>query len=295
MTTELTAEFGPVAMTDAPFSQVCALEPAPPRTQDTGRYLGFIDDIWTIGGKVHGGTMVAGSAAAATNWLRASDPALVGMAPVAASSDFLGAPNSGEVEYEVRVRKIGRQICLADTDLVQDGRVLVRTALTFSRLDDANPIYTPEHSEMPTQPPADAVGYAPGSQMGDIVQVGRGADIQLDREWARFLTGAKGEPRLRMWIRPRPGDEQDPDVAMYFAMMSTDMSPPVPMNLGHFGWAPTVQMTTYLRRRPAPGWLRIIATTHEVGERMFDEDQLVLDSTGAVVAQSRQLALVPQR
>lgn len=52
-------------------------------------------------------------------------------------------------------------------------------------------------------------------------------------------------------------------------------------------------MTTYLRRRPAPGWLRIIATTHEVGGRMFDEDQLVIDSTGAVVAQSRQLALMP--
>ncbi|MEU6185980.1 thioesterase family protein [Nocardia sp. NPDC047038] len=295
MTTELTAEFGPAATTDAPFSQVCALEPAPPRTPDTGRYLGFIDDIWTIGPKVHGGTMVAGSAAAATNWLRAADPALVGMAPVAASSDFLGAPNPGEVEYEVRLRKIGRQICLADADLVQNGRVLVRTALTFSRLDDANPIYAPEHSDMPTEPPADAIGYEPGSQMGDIVHVGRGADIYLDRDWARFLAGAKGEPRLRLWIRPRPGDEQDPDVAMYFAMMSADMSPPVPMNLGHFGWAPTVQMTTYLRRRPAPGWLRIVATAHEVGERMFDEDQLVLDSTGAVVAQSRQLALVPQR
>lgn len=295
MTTELTADFGPAATTDAPFSRVCALEPAPPTTPDTGRYLGFIDDTWTIGPKVHGGTMVAGSAAAATNWLRASDPALVGMAPVAASSDFLGAPNPGDVEYVVRVRKIGRQICLADTDLVQDGRVLVRTALTFSRLDDANPVYAPEHSDMPTEPPADAIGYEPGSQMGDIVHVGRGADIHLDREWARFLAGGKGEPRLRMWIRPRPADEQDPDVAMYFAMMSADMSPPVPMNLGHFGWAPTVQMTTYLRRRPAPGWLRIIATTHEVGERMFDEDQLVLDSTGAVVAQSRQLALVPQR
>ncbi len=28
---------------------------------------------------------------------------------------------------------------------------------------------------------------------------------------------------------------------------------------------------------------------------MFDEDQLVIDSTGAVVAQSRQLALMPAR
>ncbi|WP_083887815.1 thioesterase family protein [Nocardia asiatica] len=294
MTTELT-DLGRAATTDAPFSQVCALTEARPSTEGTGRYLGVIDDIWTIGPKVHGGTMVAASAAAATNRLRAADPSLVGMAPVAASSDFLGAPNPGEVEYEVRVRKIGRQICLADTDLVQDGRVLVRTALTFSRLDDTDSIYAPQHSDMPAEPPADAIGYEPGSAMGDIVHVGRGAEIYLDREWARFLDGATGQPQLRLWMRPRPGDEQDPDVAMYFAMMSADMSPPVPMNLGHFGWAPTVQMTTYLRRRPAPGWLRVIATTHEVGRRMFDEDQLVLDSTGAVVAQSRQLALVPQR
>jgi hypothetical protein len=148
---------------------------------------------------------------------------------------------------------------------------------------------------MPAAPPADTVGYEDGSPMGSIVHVGQGAELYIDKEWARFLAGEKGEPRLRLWMRPRPADQQDPDVAMYFAMMSADMSPPVPMNLGHFGWAPTVQMTTYLRRRPVPGWLRIIATTHQVGARMFDEDQLILDSTGAVVAQSRQLALIPQR
>ncbi|MFI7004705.1 hypothetical protein [Nocardia sp. NPDC050175] len=94
-------------------------------------------------------------------------------------------------------------------------------------------------------------------------------------------------------MRPRPADEQDPEVAAYFAMMAGDMSPPVSMNLGRFGWAPTVQLTTHLHRRPAPGWLRVIATTPEVGERMFVQDQLVLDTTGAVIAQTRQLALNP--
>jgi hypothetical protein len=227
--------------------------------------------------------------------LRASDSTLTAMAPIAASSDFLGAPVPGEVEYEVRIRKVGRQICLADTTLIQDGRSLVRTAFTFGHLDDADPLYAPQHGDMPAEPPADAVGYESGSAMGSIVNVGKGAELYIDRAWARFLDGEQAEPRLRLWMRPRAGDQRDPDVSMYFAMMSADMSPPVPMNLGHFGWAPTVQMTTYLRRRPAPGWLRIIATTHEVGGRMFDEDQLILDSTGAVVAQSRQLALIPQR
>ncbi|WP_084654188.1 thioesterase family protein [Nocardia altamirensis] len=292
MTTELGLK--QASATDAPFSRVLALTELLSTSPDTGRYLGIIDRVWTIGKKVHGGTMVAATAAAGLKWLRTTDPALAGMAPIAASSDFLGAPDPGEVEYQVHIRKVGRQICLADVNLVQNDRTLVRTALTFGHLDDTAPRYAREYDDMPVAPPADAVGYEPGSPMGKIVHVGEAADLYIDREWARFLDSEQGEPRLRLWIRPRAADAQDPEVAMHFAMMSADMSPPVPANLGLFGWSPTVQMTTYLRRKPAPGWLRVIATTHEIGGRMFDEDHLVLDATGAVVAQSRQLALIPQ-
>ncbi|WP_024801961.1 acyl-CoA thioesterase domain-containing protein [Nocardia sp. BMG51109] len=296
--TELTttdAERPGADVDDAPFSRACGVTELPSDLPDVGRYRGFIEATWTIGKKPHGGTLVAGSAAAATARLRAADPGRTDMFAIAASSDFLGAPEPGEVEYQVRIRKIGRQICLADTDLVQGGRTRVHTAFTFGRLDDAAPVYARDsYTDMPVEPPGDAIGYEPGSPMGRIVNVAQGASVAMDRAWAHFLDGEQGEPRLRLWIRPRAGDERDPDVAAYFAMMAGDMSPPVPMNLGHFGWAPTVQMSTYLRRRPAPGWLRVIATTHEVGERMFDEDQLVLDATGAVVAQSRQLALIPQ-
>ncbi|MGV9679532.1 thioesterase family protein [Nocardia sp. NPDC003482] len=283
------------ARDDAPFARVCDLRDAG-GAGDVGRYRGTIDPIWTIGPKVHGGTMVASSAAAATRWLRARHPEAGDMFAISASTDFLGAPAPGEVDYEVRIRKTGRQICLVDVGLVQDGRTLVHTALTFGHLDDTAPIYAPgSYTDLPAEPSPEALGYTPDSPMGKFVHVARGASVAIDPAWARFLTGETGEPRLRLWIRPRPGDERDPEVASWFAMMAADMSPPVPMNLGQVGWAPTVQMTTYLRRRPAPGWLRVVATTHAVGERMFDEDQLVLDSTGAVVAQSRQLALIPQR
>lgn len=283
-------------VTDAPFTQVCALTELPSRSGDdatTGRYTGVIDPTWTIGPKVHGGTMVAASAAAATRWLTGSDPALAAMAPIAASSDFLGAPDPGEVEYAVRILKQGRQICLAHTDLLQNGRTLVRTSFTFGHLDDGEPRWAGPGTDMPAEPTADALIYTPDSPMGKIVHVGRAAHVALDPRWAEFLNGGTGDPRLRLWIRPLGGDESDPRVRAAFAMMAADMSPPVPMNLGHFGWSPTVQMTTYLRRVPAPGWLRVVATSREVGGRMFDEDQLVIDSTGAVVAQSRQLALIP--
>lgn len=279
---------------DAPFSRVCAMTELPSEDPALARYAGEIAPIWTIGNKLHGGTMVAATAAAATRRLRTVAPELTDMAPIAASTDFLGAPDPGEVEYEVRVRKTGRQICLVDSSLIQGGRTLVHTALTFGHLDDADPAYTAgTHSDMPAEPPAGAEFYTPDSAMSRIVHVSEGAELAIDRDWARFLDGEQGEPRLRMWIRPRAGDQRDPDVAAFFAIMAGDMSPPVSANLGRFGWAPTVQLTTYLRRRPAPGWLRVVATAQTIGERMFDEDQLVLDSTGAVVAQSRQLALIP--
>lgn len=291
--TELTIESARPGVDDAPFSQVCAVTEV--ETGDgVARYRGVIDPVWTIGPKLHGGTMVAASAAAATTRLRAAHPELAEMFAIAASTDFLGAPDPGEVEYEVRIRKTGRQICLVDTDLVQGGRTLVHSAFTFGHLDDTEPAYRRDSVfDMPPEPPADAQTYEPDSQMGRLVHVAQGASVAIDPAWARFLSGEQGEPRLRLWIRPRAADGSDPDIAAYFAMMAGDMSPPVPMNLGRFGWAPTVQLTTYLRRRPAPGWLRVIATAQEIGERMFDEDQLVLDSTGAVVAQTRQLALIP--
>ncbi|MEU4598821.1 thioesterase family protein [Nocardia sp. NPDC023988] len=281
--------------TDAPFSQVIDLTELTTTDAETGRYAGVIDPTWTIGPKVHGGTMVAASAAAATRWLTEADASYARMAPIAASSDFLGAPDPGKVEYAVHIRKKGRQICLVDAELIQNDRTLVRTAFTFGHLDATATRWSGPDSDMPAEPTDAALRYTPDSPMGKIVHVSQGAHVLLDPTWGEFLRGETGDPRLRLWIRPFDGDEADPLVRAAFAMMAADMSPPVPMNLGHFGWSPTVQMTTYLRRVPAPGWLRVIATSREVGERMFDEDQLVLDSTGAVVAQSRQLALIPAK
>ena len=46
------------------------------------------------------------------------------------------------------------------------------------------------------------------------------------------------------------------------------------------GWAPTVQLTAFLRGLPADGWLRMIATCTEIGQDWFDEDHTVVDSLG---------------
>jgi acyl-Coa thioesterase superfamily protein len=69
-----------------------------------------------------------------------------------------------------------------------------------------------------------------------------------------------------------------------------DAIPPATMRIGSSGWVPTLQMSTYLRARPAPGRLGIRMTAHVVHGGMVDETCTLWDSTGAVVAQGTQLA-----
>jgi acyl-CoA thioesterase len=55
---------------------------------------------------------------------------------------------------------------------------------------------------------------------------------------------------------------------------------------------PTVELTIHVRRRPAPGWILGQFRTEDLSEGRMIENGLLWDSTGQLVAQARQLALV---
>ena len=256
-------------------------------------YRAVIDPVFTIGPKVHGGSLqmvVAHAALTGFTELTADDPVATEMIPVAISSDYLAAPDPAAVDIVVTLRKRGRTVSVVSADVVQNGRTMVASSVTLARPDSG----TPHHSApaildgVPLTPPDDGISVG-GSPVGDVMHLGPAVDVVLDAATFPIVRGEKGDPVVRGWARPKGGE---PDVD--FAVLVCDVSPPVVMNLAMFGWAPTVQLTTYVRRHPAPGWLRFAATSIEVGPGMFEEDHLVVDSTGIVVAQSRQLALIPQ-
>jgi hypothetical protein len=60
------------------------------------------------------------------------------------------------------------------------------------------------------------------------------------------------------------------------------------------GWVPTVELTVHVRAVPTPGPLRCVFRTRFVHGGMFEEDGEVWDSSGTLVALSRQLALLPR-
>jgi len=269
------------------FSDVMALRPVEARP---GRFAANLDENWTIGPKVHGGVMVALCAKAAREAYldeAAADPA--GVRAVAVSVNFLSAPDPGAVRLDTAVRKRGRRIGLVDVELLAGQRVCVHATVTLGALERSGdaPVLTVDQvaARMSPGPPAGVAAIAPGHPAGEINNLARGCHIH---PVVPDPPAAGEAPLFRTWVRPRDGRVDD-----LFALMCGDISLPAPYAAGRRGWAPTVQLTAYLRAIPADGWLRVVATAAEIGQEWFDEDHTVVDSAGRIVVQTRQLALVP--
>lgn len=254
-------------------------------------YDGELNTHWTIGPKVHGGIMVALCAQAAHLALRHGQDVAPGAAePIAVSANFLWAPEPGPMRLACSVRKRGRQVSLVDVELSQGERTAVRAAITLGvpehrvePLLSVNPVL----GQMSPEPPPGLEQIGPGHPMAEINHMFGGCDIRPDLSSLRPAEPGVA-PVTRIWVRPYG---MAPDAL--FGLLCGDMSVPVSFAVNRTGWAPTVQLTAYVRSVPADGWLRVSCTTTQIGQDWFDEDHTVVDLEGRIVVQTRQLALVP--
>jgi acyl-coenzyme A thioesterase PaaI-like protein len=269
------------------------------------RFDGELNENWTIGSKVHGGVMLALCANAARMALRGGQersdsgdqhggqgdhPGTNGVEPIAVSGSFLWAPDPGPQRVTATIRKRGRRVNLVDVELSQGDRVAVHAVITLAELEtDDAPLLSdnPVIPLMTPDPPPGLDPIGPGHPMADIVHLARGCDIRPSLTTMQPRSDG-GPPVIEYWVRPR---DCAPDVL--FALVCGDVSAPVTFGVNRFGWAPTVQLTAYLRAVPADGWLRVLCTTMQIGHEWFDEDHVVVDAKGHVIVQSRQLAMVP--
>jgi acyl-coenzyme A thioesterase PaaI-like protein len=266
------------------------------RQVDPGVYEGELNKHWTIGPKVHGGAMLALCANAARTACGGQSGGLEPvLQPVAVSASFLWAPDPGVMQLVTSIRKRGRRISVVDVELMQGDRTAVHAVVNlgepehFSPGGQATPLLSanPVVDLMAPEPPDDVAPIGPGHPLAGLVHLGEGCDV---RPLLSTLAPTTDErpPVLQMWARPRG---VAPDAL--FALMCGDLSAPVTFAVDRTGWAPTVQLTAFLRALPADGWLRVVCTCLEIGHDWFDEDHIVVDSLGRIVAQSRQLAMVP--
>jgi hypothetical protein len=268
------------------------------RSLGDGTFTADLSPDWTVGNRPHGGFLLAmlsrtalevaasGSDTANRDGANSGSSAET-LDPLAVSAQFLRSPEIGPVLLRTEVRKFGRTAAVIAVNLEQRGSSCVESMITVGRMGEDAPAWT-DLPDLPAKPPADALDLAavPGAA---AFKLSRTCEVRLDQSNTGFLHGRSGDPlRLRMWARPRG---EHPDVL--FGLVAGDISMPVTLNLGRYGWSPTVQLTALLRGRPAPGWLRVEVGCRAVHGQWFDEDAIVIDSAGRLICQSRQLALTP--
>jgi hypothetical protein len=252
-----------------------------------GGLLARLDGGWDVGGGIlNGGYLLAVAGRAAV--LESPHPH-----PVALSGSYLRAPAAGPATLSVVPGPAGRTLAHSLVTLADaDGPALTVQATTATLGHDPSVWSLP----MPDVPPVEECFSIaehrhlapPGVQIpGLSLQV----DTRLDAGTAGWAFGQpSGEPVIRAWMRFADGREPDPLALVTFA----DALPPTSFSMGDMGWAPTVQLQVLVRALPAPGWCLVEARAEEVAGGWVDENYRIWDSTGRLVAQSRQLARSPR-
>jgi hypothetical protein len=252
--------------------------------------------------------------------------------PVATSAHFLRVAALAPAEIHVTWLKTGRTAATARATLVQGGDAVLETTVTTGTVPAAADGNGRTGSERSGTSPLSAVGSAgrsagsgaltsAGGSVGSGVltwteappvlppieqcvdlgpwrgteapdgTAGYAAQIRMLFDpavigWANHEPS--GLPEMRGYFGLR--EDREPDALLL--ALAVDGLPPVVFGLGATGWAPTVELTMYMRMVPAAGPLRVAARSRHVSGGWFDEEAEVWDSAGNLVAQSRQIARV---
>lgn len=274
MAHELDAEIALVAASDRP-----------------GEYAGQLSGDWRIGNGINGGVVMALATTALRLRLAADRPDGGHLDPLAFSGYFLTPTVPGPAQLSVELLRVGRTMSTGEVSVVQQGEdgqpvERMRALASFGDLDDSGTVVRSlRPPDMP--PPAECLSAqdAPPQFLAASSLLQR-LDLRIDPSTAGWAAGApSGRGEMRGWLRLLDGREPDP-VMLLFAL---DALPPVAFDLGLLGWTPTLEFTGHVRGRPAPGWLQVALTSHNLSGGLMEEDAVVWDSTGRFVAQSRQL------
>jgi hypothetical protein len=216
------------------------------------------------------------------------------------TAHYLTASLPGPAVIRTEVVRTGRTMSTGTATLVQfaeDGTEVERLRVIAAYGDlDALPDDVRTTAKPPAIPPYEhclgadnAAGDAPEGEPaipGSTAIAGR-LSLRLDPATAGWAIGApSGKGEMRAWFGLADGRDPDP----LSLLLTVDALPPTAFEMGLSGWVPTVELTTHIRRRPAPGPLRVAITTRNLAGGFLEEDAEVWDSEDRLVAQSRQLA-----
>lgn len=240
-----------------------------------------IEPGWDIGGNANGGYLLALAGRAMAAEADRPDVATI-------TAHYLRPGPEGPVTTQAHVVKAGRQFTTVQATMSSDQPIL---AVLGSFADHAA---TTEHRTIlvdtePDYPGPNACTRILATETFPPPIMGK-VDLRLHPE-DDFYHGPSGSPRMRGWVNLLDGEQWD----TFGLLLAADVFPPTIFN-ANFGiaWVPTLELTVHVRNRPAPGWLKCQFISRFVTGGFVEEDGLIWDSEGTLVAQSRQISLLPR-
>lgn len=259
------------------FAAASAVEPA-----GEGRFTAEVQPGWDIAGKANGGYLIAIAARAASVACERPDP-------VSVTAHFMSPAEPGPVSIDTEVLKVGRRFATVRATVRDGERPLLALLGSYAGLDSqAGAPAERVDASPPDLPPPERCVKAEPTETWPPPFMGR-VDLRLHPDDALLDGRPSGEPRVRGWFR-FPDDEALDTLGL---LVAVDAFPPTVFNAAlPITWTPTLELTSHVRARPQPGWLRCAFTTRFITGGFLEEDGEVWDASGRLVAQSRQLALL---
>ena len=250
------------------------------RSDESARFDAEVHDGWDIGGNANGGYLlaIAGRAMAET----------VGRPPLTITSHYLRPAPPGPCGIEVEVVRSGRRLATVSATLVQEDAPVIRLLGTFGDQQPGGPSIV---AEQPLElPPFDDCVERPQTAESPALMANINCRM-LDADSGFGDGRPSGTAMMRGWFDLA---DNEPIDAIALLLAADAFAPPIFNTDVPVAWVPTVELTVHVRGVPVPGPLRCRFRSRFIADGFVDEDGEIWDSAGTLVAQSRQLSLMPR-
>jgi acyl-CoA thioesterase len=206
--------------------------------------------------------------------------------PLVASVTYLASPETGPAELRTSLVRRGRRVQTGEASLYEGERHIAQLLASFGSRTGGRSLELGTPPELPAPDdcfdPREFPDALPKSTIFDRV------DYRLSAAPGWALGKPSGDPTAELWQRLAGGREIDFPA---LAFLCDSYAPPV-LEVGELA-SMTVQLTVHLHRLPSPGWIATRLTTRHIVNGYHEEDCELWDEAGNLLAQSRQLAILP--
>lgn len=246
---------------------------------DAGVWKTRLSANWNIGTNSNGGY-------AMSSVLRALRELTGQPDPISVTTHYLRpVQGGGDGRIEATLIRSGRTMATARGTLSQDGKERLVVIAAFGDVE-AKAGIGPELAPMPPELP-------PVEDCIQRAKLKQGVDVPLLSRVDCVLHPDCVEPGERAvvegWIRFSDGG--DP-TTLSLPLFLDSFPPSLAALVGNTGWVPTIELTIHVRRAPKPGWLRARLECDDLHNGRMIETGALWDSSGALVARSRQIGLL---